>query len=98
MRREHMMARMLCALSGKTQARFGDEIGIESSLLALFETGKLAPSRDHLERMAAAVGLTVSQTEELLRFADTLRRPRRRRGGGEHSLLDEVAAGVRSEL
>jgi tetratricopeptide (TPR) repeat protein/DNA-binding XRE family transcriptional regulator len=98
MKREQLMARMLRALSGKTQAQFGDEIGVEASLVALFETGKVAPSREHLERMGTAVGLTVPQTEELLRFADTLRRPRRRRGVGERSILNGIAAGVCSEL
>jgi tetratricopeptide (TPR) repeat protein/DNA-binding XRE family transcriptional regulator len=98
MRREHMMARMLRALSGKTQAQFGEETGIEASSVALFEVGKLLPSQGHLERMAAAVALTVSQTEELLRFVDTLRRPRRRRGTEESSLLDGIAAAVRSEV
>ncbi len=98
MRREHTMARLLRALSGKTQAQFGEETGLEASAVALFELGKAVPSQGQLERMAAAVDLTAAQTEELLRFVDTLRRPRRRRGAEERSLLDGIAAGVRSEL
>jgi tetratricopeptide (TPR) repeat protein len=92
------MARILRALSSKTQAQFGDETGIEPSLVALFEVGKAVPRRDQLDRMAAAVGLTSSHTEELLRFVETLRRPRQRRGAGAGDLLERIEHGVRTEV
>jgi transcriptional regulator with XRE-family HTH domain len=98
MRREHIMARMLRALSGKTQQRFGEETGIAPSVIADFELGEVVPSRDHLERMAAAVGLTVASAEEALRYLDTLRRPLQRRGEGAKPILDGIVEGVRSEV
>src|SRR5436309_14571286 len=58
MRREHITARLLRAISGMTQQRFGEEAGIDPSVIADFELGSALPSRDHLERMAAAMGLT----------------------------------------
>ena len=98
MRREHIMARLLRAVSGKTQQRFGEEVGIDPSVIADFELGSALPSRDHLERMAALVGLTVSSTEEVLRALDTLRRPRQRRGEGAKPILEGIVQGVRSEV
>jgi transcriptional regulator with XRE-family HTH domain len=98
MRREHIMARLLRALSGKTQQRFGEETGIDPSVIADYELGKALPGQDHLERMAAAVGLTVASAEEALRFLDTLRRPRQRRGAGAQPLLDGIVEEVRSEV
>jgi transcriptional regulator with XRE-family HTH domain len=98
MRREHIMARLLRAVSGKTQEQFGKETGIHPSLVAQFELGKVVPSREHLERMAGAVALTVPAAEEVLCFMDTLRGPRERRGAGVEALLDGIAKEVRSEL
>ncbi|HEY3567786.1 MAG TPA: helix-turn-helix transcriptional regulator [Thermoanaerobaculia bacterium] len=98
MRREHIMARLLRALSGKTQQRFGEETGIDPSVIADFELGQALPGREHLERMAAAVGLTVSSTEEVLRLFDTLRRRRQRRGADARPLLENIVEEVRSEL
>jgi tetratricopeptide (TPR) repeat protein/DNA-binding XRE family transcriptional regulator len=92
------MARMLRALSGKSQEQFGKEVGIHPSLIAQFELGTVLPSRDHLEGMAEAVALTVSSTEEALRFLDALRRPRQRRGSGVEALLEGVSEGVRAEV
>jgi transcriptional regulator with XRE-family HTH domain len=98
MRREHITARLLRAISGMTQQRFGEEAGIDPSVIADFELGSALPGRDHLERMVAAVGLTVSSTEEILRGIDTLRRPRQRRGEGAAPILDGIVEGVRSEV
>ena len=98
MKREHIMARLLRAISGKAQQRFGEEVGIDPSVIADFELGNALPSRDHLERMAALGGLTVSSAEEVLRFLDTLRRPRQRRGAGAKPILDGIVEGVRSEV
>jgi len=98
MRREHITARLLRAISGMTQQRFGEEAGIDPSVIADFELGSALPGRDHLERMAAAVGLTVSSTEEILRGIDTLRRPRQRRGEGAAPILEGIVEGVRSEV
>ena len=98
MRREHIMARLLRAISGKSQEQFGNEAGIHTALVTQFELGKVAPSREHLERMAAAVGLTVSSAEEGLRFLDMIRKPRHRQGAGARPLLDRITEEVSSEL
>jgi transcriptional regulator with XRE-family HTH domain len=98
MRREQILARLLRAVSGKTQEQFGEATGICTSLVARFELGKVVPRAEHLERMAKAVELTGSTAEEALRFMDTLREPRKRRGAGAKALLDGIAAGVRSEM
>ena len=98
MRREHIMARLLRAVSGTSQEQFGKEAGIHPSLVAQFELGTVVPSRDHLERMAEAVALTVSSTEEALRFLDSLRRSRKRRGSDVETLLATIAEGVRAEV
>jgi tetratricopeptide (TPR) repeat protein len=44
------------------------------------------------------VELTVAATEEALRFLDTLRRPRLRRGAGAGAILNGILEGVRSEV
>jgi transcriptional regulator with XRE-family HTH domain len=98
MKRENLKARLLRALSGKTQKQMAEQIGVHPTLIEQFELGKVVPSREYLERMAAAVGLTDAATEELLRFVDRLRRPRRRRGAGVVPLLDGMAATVRFEV
>jgi transcriptional regulator with XRE-family HTH domain len=98
MKREHIKARLLRAISGKTQQRFGEEVGIDPSVIADFELGNSLPNRHHLERMAALVGLTVSSTEEALRVLDTLRRPRQRRGAGARPILEGIVEEVRSEM
>ena len=98
MRREQILARLLRAVSGKTQEQFGEATAICTSVVARFELGQSVPRAEHLERMAKAVELTVSTAEEVLRFMDTLRGPRKRRGAGAKPLLDEIAAGVRSEV
>jgi transcriptional regulator with XRE-family HTH domain len=98
MRREHIMARLLRAISGKSQEQFGKETGIHSSLVAQFELGTVIPSRDHLELMAVAVALSVPAAEEVLRLVETLQRPCRRRETSAEILLEEIAEGIRSQV
>jgi transcriptional regulator with XRE-family HTH domain len=98
MKRENLMARLLRAVSGLSQEQLAKKTGIHFTHVSQIETGKVVPSRDHLERMAKAAALTGSATEEILRLVDTLRQPRQRRGAGAEPLLDGVAQGVRSEM
>jgi transcriptional regulator with XRE-family HTH domain len=98
MKRENLMARLLRAVSGLSQEQFAKQAGVHFTHVAQIETGKVVPSRAHLERMAKAAALTGSAAEEILRLVDTLRRPRQRRGAGAEFLLDGVAQGVRSEV
>ncbi len=46
MRREQVLARLLRAVSGKTQEQFGEATGIHTSLVAQFELGRAVPARN----------------------------------------------------
>lgn len=80
MRREHIIVRVLRALSGKTQEQVAEDLGVDPSLIAQFELGKVLPSLEHLEKLAKGVGLTVPDAEYILCLFDALRAPRFRRG------------------
>lgn len=98
MRRDHVIARLLRALSGKTQEQIGEDIGVHPSLIAQFEQGKVLPGRDHLERLAKGTGLTLEEAEGIYRLYETLQRPRHRQGGSPESLLDEMEGEVRAVM
>jgi transcriptional regulator with XRE-family HTH domain len=84
----NLMTRLFRAASGQTQSQFARMAGVDLSLLARYEMGAVEPGPDTLERLAQAAGLTVSDGEELLRFVDELRRPRRRMGAGIEGLAE----------
>jgi transcriptional regulator with XRE-family HTH domain len=96
MRREHTLARLLRALSGKTQEQLAEEIGVTRSLIAQIEQGEVVPSRDHLEAMAESAGITLSDAEEILRLYETYRRAPQRWGGPAGRLLDRMAETLRA--
>ena len=93
MRREHYQARLLRALSGKTQEKMAKDVGIDPVLLSQIELGDVMPKRRYIETMAQIEGLTLDDTEELLELADTLRRTNRRR-----TRAAEPFAGLEAEL
>jgi transcriptional regulator with XRE-family HTH domain len=72
-RRENTIARLLRALSSKTQAQVSRETGIHPSLLASFETGRAVPSPEHLEKLSRLADLTVEEASNLLDLADACR-------------------------
>jgi transcriptional regulator with XRE-family HTH domain len=94
MRQEHVIARLLRAVSGKTQEQIAEEIGVHPSLIAQFELGKVLPSLGHLERMAKSAGITLGEAEGMLRLFETLQRPRSRRGDD----IDQLLAGMQEEM
>jgi len=98
MRREHMIARLCRALSGKTQEEFGRDLGIRPSLIAQFELGLVVPGGEYLELMARGAGLTLSGADEILRFVETLRGSRVRRGESVEDVLAGIAERLRSHL
>jgi tetratricopeptide (TPR) repeat protein len=98
MRRKNRMARLLRALSGKTQEQTGEEIGVHPSLIAQFERGKIVPDEGHLERLARGADLTVPDADEILRLADSLRQSSRWQGPGSEALLDELKERLGSHL
>lgn len=85
MRRENLKARLLRAVSGKTQVRLAGEIDLHPSRLAQIESGDLLPRRQDLERMARNESLTVDDIDEILDLIDsfrrTIQRAERRMGG-----------------
>ncbi|HEX3525803.1 MAG TPA: helix-turn-helix transcriptional regulator [Thermoanaerobaculia bacterium] len=85
MRRENLKARLLRAVSGKTQVRLAGEIDLHPSRLAQIESGDLLPRRQDLERMAHNESLTVDDIDEILSLIDSFRRTfqraERRMGG-----------------
>ncbi|HEX9940532.1 MAG TPA: helix-turn-helix transcriptional regulator [Thermoanaerobaculia bacterium] len=90
MRREHLLARLLRAVSGKTQEQFGEETGVHPSLIALIELGKATPGRDLLERMARCASISLPDADEVLGSYETLRRTPQRQGGGVEDLFREI--------
>ncbi len=80
MKQEHVIARLLRALSGKTQEQTAEDLGVDSSFIAQVELGKVLPGQDHLEKLAAGIGLTVPDAEIILRLFQALRDPRFRQG------------------
>ncbi len=94
MKRENLLARLLRALSGKSQERIAQDLGIHPSLVSQIETGQ-PPTRDYLERLAQAAGITLAQGWEILSRYEAFVRSRRK-GRSAEILLDDLAEGVRS--
>ena len=92
------MARVLRALSSKTQEQMADAIGADRSLIAQFELGLVIPSRDHLKRMAQATGFTLADVDDLLKVIETFQRVRQRLGPSAADLLAELMEKLRVPL
>jgi transcriptional regulator with XRE-family HTH domain len=88
-RRENRVARLLRALSDKTQAQAGRETGIQPSLLASFETGKAVPRPEHLEKLARLADLTVEEASGLLDLAEIYRQ------GGARQAVEDAEDAIR---
>lgn len=87
MRRENVIARLLRALSHKSQAEIGRETGVLPSLLAAFETGKTVPRPEHLQKLAGNAGLTLEEASALLDLAEAYRQ-----GSARETARDAEAA------
>ena len=96
MKEEHLIARLLRAFSGKTQEQTAEELGVDPSFVAHVELGRVLPSQDHLDKLAAGVGLTVPDTEVILRLYQALRDPRFRQGETIHDIVAGLQAVVGS--
>ena len=94
MKRENLLARLLRALSGKSQERIAEEIGVHFTLIGHLETG-LPVKPEHLQKLARAAGITLPQAWELLGRYEAFAR-RRRTGRGADVLFDELAEDVRA--
>jgi tetratricopeptide (TPR) repeat protein len=98
MRPRNRLVRLVRALSGETQKELAERTGIHPVLLAQYELDQVEPGPENLESVTQAGGLTVAAGEEILRFADTMRRPRERAGQGEAAPVQELLAGLVSGI
>ena len=98
MRRKNVQARLLRALSGKTQEQTAEEIGVTAALIAQIELDRVEPGAETLAGLAGTADLTVADAEEILRLAETLRRSRRWRGESADAVLHELAERLQSRL
>lgn len=98
MRRKNRMARVLRALSGKTQEQTAEDIGVHASLIAQIELGKFEPSDEQMERLADSADLDLPDAEELFRLAETLQQGNRWQGEASSALLHELDERVESHL
>ncbi|HEX4495794.1 MAG TPA: hypothetical protein VIE43_09015, partial [Thermoanaerobaculia bacterium] len=94
MRPRNRLVRLVRALSGDTQKEFSHRTGINHVLLAQYELDHVDPGPENLELAAQGAGLTVAAGEEILQFADTMRRPRERAGQGVADLAHELLTGL----
>jgi transcriptional regulator with XRE-family HTH domain len=95
MKREILMARLLRALSGKSQERMGEEVGIHPSLLAHYEAGKGVPSREHLEKLARGAGITLDDASQVFDLYEDFRLGRRRVPGNPEATLRQLMEEIR---
>lgn len=92
MKPENRKARMLRALSGKSQGRAAAEIGRTPSQVDQWEQGKVVPGEDDLKLLAERVaGITAENADELMALYETQRQTFRRRSEGVEAPLDGLA-------
>lgn len=97
MRRENLVARLLRALSGKTQDQLAGEIGVHPSLVAQIELGLLAPRPELLARMAGSAALTLENADDVLRLVEGFQQDRQQ-GGREVEDLDQLGEELRLHI
>jgi tetratricopeptide (TPR) repeat protein/DNA-binding XRE family transcriptional regulator len=98
MRRKNVQARVLRALSEKTQEQTAEDLGVTSALIAQIELDKVDVAPDLLAGLAATADLAVPDSDDILRLAETLRRSQRWRGPGGEVVLQELTERLRSHL
>jgi tetratricopeptide (TPR) repeat protein len=95
MKRENLVARLLRALSGKSQERVAEEIGVHTSFIGQIEIGQPV-TREHLEGLARSAGITLGQAWEILEQYEVFLRTPQREGQSVELVLDQLADGVRA--
>lgn len=68
-----IVVRVLRSIRGWNQTALARASGIDKSLISRYESGKQAPSRRNLERIAAAVGTPLSLVEPMIPVVRRLR-------------------------
>ena len=89
---KNRLVRLSRALTGATQSEFADAAGVDRALLAQYEIGRCEPGPEHLKNLTQAAGLTIPLGQEILAYADSLRRPRQRAGQGVEALDADLSA------
>jgi len=92
MKREILMARLLRALAGKSQAAMGEDTGLHPSMVAHVEAGKNPPSQEHLEALARGAGITVADAAELVELYESYRQARGEPGDQLEHALHQLSA------
>lgn len=89
---KNKVVRLVRALSGQSQERFSEITKVDLRNFDRYEQGRSQPGAETLERVARrGYGLEVQEAEEVLRFAESLRRPRQRSGQTVEVLVDDLA-------
>ncbi len=83
---KNRLVRVSRAITGATQSEFAEAAGVDRALLADYELGRCEPGPEHLKNLVQAAGLTIPDGQQILDYADALRRPRQRAGQGIESL------------
>jgi tetratricopeptide (TPR) repeat protein/DNA-binding XRE family transcriptional regulator len=91
MRPEHLKARMLRGLSGKSQARTAEEIGRSPAQIDQWERGKVEPGEDDLKLLAErTAGITTGDADELFALYETQRQAYQRRSTGIGAVVEDL--------
>lgn len=87
---KNRLVRVSRAITGATQSEFAEAAGVDRALLADYELGRCEPGPEHLKNLVRAAGLTIPDGQQILDYADALRRPRQRAGQGIEALTAEL--------
>lgn len=89
---KNRLVRLSRALTDASQSDFAEQAGVDRVMLAHYERGRCEPGPEHLKNLAQAAGLTIPAGQQILDYADALRRPRQRAGQGIETLNADLSA------
>jgi transcriptional regulator with XRE-family HTH domain len=92
------MAGMLRGMTGLSQRRFAEEVGLQPRQISGIEGGQVEPTPQDLQRIAQGAGLTVADADELLRYGEALARYRRRQDQGSEEALPALMDRLKLQL
>jgi transcriptional regulator with XRE-family HTH domain len=96
MERNNLIARLLRAGSGQSQQQIADSTGLHPITVSNIERGDDRPGAQTLELIAAKVGLSAGDGEEILRLYETLQGQRLRQGRDVDDLLAGLVENLRN--
>ncbi len=96
MERNNLIVRLFRAISGKTQQQFAQACGLHPVTVANLELDKERPQPQHLEDMAAVVGLRSRDGAELLKLCEAFQRQRLHRSPDAEGLVRDLGETLRS--